>query len=233
MGCPIIKYVFSLIDNWRLSDTMVIEPDRSHRKRVKPRAQFKIEQELRQAGFAMNKEEAKSDILREAGRNGNQVCKLKNPAGEFVKVKRGYNQPDELRFAYLDALNELLTDGSVKPVFSNRVLDLYELNGVQLEVASLNSVKRRLLSEFAKLGRVYKIHSNGGEFVQCGSQSHDELEDDRILYMEALGELLHHGALCVAKESPEMTVYELAPVASADFVQYITDTPKAKLKVTC
>ena len=57
--------------------------------------------------------------------------------------------------------------------------------------------------------------------------------DDRILYMEALGELLHHGALCVRENRLKMTIYELAPVASSDFIQYITDTPKARLKVTC
>lgn len=151
--------------------------------------------------------EAKSDILREASLHGNQICRLKNASGEFVKVKRGYSQPDELRLAFLSALDELLTDGSVKQVFNNRVLEFYEAKSPLNESTTLLSIKDRIMREIAESGHVYKIHSPIGEFVQLGNQSFEEPEHERIVYMEALGALLHHGAISVANETAEMTVF--------------------------
>lgn len=162
----------------------------------------------------MDIKDAKSEILRQASQHGNQVCKLKSPDGDFVKVKHGFNQPDELRRIYLDALNALLLDGSVKHVFSNRVLELYEAKSALCQATTLLVFKHRIMSEFQSSGRVYKIHGSIGEFVQLGAQSCEGPEFERILYIEALGDLLHRGVLNVSHDSPDMTTYVIPCVTN-------------------
>jgi hypothetical protein len=63
--------------------------------------------------------------------------------------------------------------------------------------------------ELVSSGRVYKIHSEKGEFLQCGAQSHNKIDSERILYLQALHMLLHHGVVRIASESKTMATYEL------------------------
>jgi hypothetical protein len=167
----------------------------------------------------MHIEEVKLDILREAGKHGNQICKLKNDCQEFVKVRRGYSQPDELRAIYLAALSDLLLNGLVKLVFSNRDLELFELTAEGSHCTTVRSARERIMDELKSVGRVYKIHSDRGEFVQFAELAINDIDAERILFMLALHELLHHGVVQVVSESREMASYELAPPDSG-YVQY-------------
>lgn len=165
-------------------------------------------------------EAAKIDILREAAKHKNQICKLQSPDGGFVKVRRGYSQPDELRATYNAALNSLLKNGSIKFVFKNSHLELYEVTAAASQATTLRSAMERVLEEMQTSGSVYKIHSERGEFVQCGENAFDMFEHERILMMQALHELLHNGKIQVVYESREMCRFELAPASHTGYVQY-------------
>jgi hypothetical protein len=168
----------------------------------------------------MKIEEAKFEILREAAKQGNQICKLPNPDGDFVKVKRAYCQTDELRSTYLAALDALVLDGSIKFVFKSKDFELYEVTARSLQIMTVQHAKERLLAELKANGSVYKVHSDRGEFVQMGDCAFDEMECERILFMQALHELLHHGTIQVFAETREICKFEIAPRSSSGYVQY-------------
>lgn len=49
----------------------------------------------------MSIEESKLEILTEARKHGKQIWKLKSDRSQFVKVKRGYSEPEDTRLSYL------------------------------------------------------------------------------------------------------------------------------------
>jgi hypothetical protein len=165
----------------------------------------------------MDIETIKLEILREASKHGNQICKLRDEVGEFVKVKRGYGSPDELRAVYLEALKSLINGGLVRHVFTNKDVELFEMTARGAAMTTVASAKERITAELLSGGRVYKIHSEKGEFVQCGALAIDEIDSERILYMQALHELLHHGMIQVASDNHELASYrlDLSGLASA------------------
>lgn len=166
----------------------------------------------------MDIEDIKFDILREAGRHGNQIYKLKKEDGEFVKVKRGYSHPQELREKYLSALDDLIESGLVNNVFSNRDLELFEVAD-KGSFQTPRSAQERIVEELESGGRVYKIHSDRGEFVQCGKHAIDGIDAERVLFIQALHELSHHGVIQVVSENHVMANYRLSDRGSIRFRQ--------------
>lgn len=172
----------------------------------------------------MHTEETKLDILREARKHGQQICKLKSDGSEFVKVRRGYSQPEDVRVMYLSALSDLLDTGLVERVFSNHEMELFELTRAGSNCTTMRSAREKILEELKSHGRVYKIHSIHGEFIQFAKLALNENDDERIVYMKALHELLYHGLIQVVSENREMACYELA-VPSSGYVQYQHESP--------
>ena len=157
----------------------------------------------------MDKDATKLAILTESAKCGNQIYKVKDDFGEFVKLKHSYSQPEDVRSNYLIALSSLLNSGLVRQVFASDDIALYEVTAQGKALTTLASAKERIKNELQVSGHVFKIHSRKGEFVQCGEESLDKIDSERILYLQALHMLLHHGAIRVASESKEMTTYEL------------------------
>lgn len=166
---------------------------------------------------------AQVELLREARKVNNQICRLHTENGDFIKARRGYSIPTETRELYLSACDELLKDGRLRLVLRNHALDLFELVGTQI-IKDWVEAKQVLLDAVKENGMVYKIHSSDGEFVQCGSAFNSN-EEERIFFLEALYELVHHGFLEVVADSREFTQYQLrtkqpfSPYACADFPQ--------------
>ncbi len=144
----------------------------------------------------------------EAAKHGNQIYKLKSEDGDFIKLKHSYSQPD-LRSLYLTALHGLLNSKLVRQVFASDCIELYEMTFEGKAFTSLTSAAEQIMQELATSGRVFKVHSAKGEFVQCGSNSFNKIDSERILYLQALRHLLHHGSVRIASESREMATYEL------------------------
>jgi ribonucleotide monophosphatase NagD (HAD superfamily) len=163
----------------------------------------------------------RTEILREAERNGNQVCKLKNDAGDFVRVKRGYSQPSDLRQLYLEALTSLVEDGLLRTVFSNRDLELFDVVSPGGHICTPGAAYKRIIDELKTSGRIYKIHSDRGEFIQCGTTAYDEDDEERISFLGATRQLIHEDVLTIVNESRTMTIYELANPSHTGFVQYM------------
>ncbi|MCC7529735.1 MAG: hypothetical protein IT342_14525 [Candidatus Melainabacteria bacterium] len=46
-----------------------------------------------------------------------------------------------------------------------------------------------------------------GEYLQCGCRVFSELEEERIIYLEAFCDLLQHGYVEPASEAKEMSLY--------------------------
>lgn len=157
----------------------------------------------------MDIESAKAAILTEAAKQKNQIFKLKDNAGEYLKLKHSYSQPGDVRESYLLALNSLLNSGLVRQVFANDHLELFELTKEGAAKSTLAVAKSRLIKELESSGRVFKVHSDRGEFVQIGAESINSVDSERILYMQALHALFYHGIIKVASESREMATYEL------------------------
>lgn len=156
-------------------------------------------------------ERARHELLREAVKYKSHICKLKNGVGGFVKIKHRYMDPDEMRVAYLEALEALVAEGVVRPVFSNKHMDLYELSNDNCAVATLCDAKQIILKALTESGHIYKIHSDQGEYVQGGQISYDRSEDERILFLAALYDLVHHGTVQVAEETRELAIIEFCP----------------------
>jgi hypothetical protein len=166
--------------------------------------------EVRHGGTeTMDNESIKFAILTEAAKNGNHIYKLKSESGDYIKLKHSYSQPDDIRGQYLTALNGLLNSRLVLKVFATDDIELYELTDSGLSFTTLASAIERVKHELQACGRVYKIHSCKGEFVQCGAESFNKIDSERIVYLQALHMLLYHGAVRIASESKEMATYEL------------------------
>lgn len=170
----------------------------------------------------MHIEESKLEILNEARKHGKQIYKLKSDGRERVKVRSAYSQPDDLRTSYLAALSELIENGLVAEVFSNKDIELYELTPEGAYCTTLDSARERILDELNSRGRVYKVHGDRGEFIQLGRTSMNHGDVERILFMRALHELMYRGTVMVTSENREMTSYEFAPPSSG-YVQHLLD----------
>jgi len=72
-------------------------------------------------------DQTKKALLKEASRTLNTVSKVKQEREEFVKCKRSYSHPEEIRTLYLQALDSLIEDGLMNLVVTNEYLDLYEV----------------------------------------------------------------------------------------------------------
>lgn len=155
-----------------------------------------------------NLQYAQDELLREAAKSGNQICKLKHSAGTFVKARHGYSHPDEIRTHYLRAFDQLLAEGKLKLVLENKDLELYELIQDPERISSKAHARQLLMEEAERAAEIYKIHSGDGEFVQIGSRSFCEIDAERILFLEALGELTRHNKLCLVWDSKELCRYE-------------------------
>ncbi|HEY9730489.1 MAG TPA: hypothetical protein V6C89_01165 [Drouetiella sp.] len=157
----------------------------------------------------MDSESIKFAILTEAAKQGNHIYKIKSEGGDFIKLKHSYNQPEELRGRYLEALNALINSQYVKQVFVTDDIELYELTADGMSFTTLRSAMDQILSELENSGSVYKVHSDKGEYLQSGAKSHNKIDSERIVYLQALHMLLHHGAIRVSGESKEMATYQL------------------------
>lgn len=157
----------------------------------------------------MDNESIKFAILTEAAKHGNHIYKLKSESGEYIKLKHSYSQPEDLRNQYLTALNGLLNSRLVQIVFATDDIELYEITDSGLSFTTLASAVDRIKQELQASSRVYKVHSCKGEFVQCGAESFNKIDSERIVYLQALHMLLYHGAARIASESKEMATYEL------------------------
>lgn len=161
-------------------------------------------------------EQTKIALLREASSILNTISKVKGDGAEFVKCKHAYDRPEEIRTLYLLALDALIEDGAIELVLTNEYLDLFELKQCA-QVSTLAAAKEVLLRQLKLDGRIYKIHSPRGEFVQCrkfalgGADSTDENEEEsRIIFLKALSELMRSGKIDLISESREMTVFSPA-----------------------
>ncbi|MFA6213604.1 MAG: hypothetical protein WCT03_26990 [Candidatus Obscuribacterales bacterium] len=158
-------------------------------------------------------EQTKIALLREASKTLNTISKVKSDGAEFVKCKHAYAHPEEIRTLYLQALDSLIEDGSTELVLTNEYLDLFELKQTT-PLSTLAAAKEALLRQLKQDGRIYKIHSPQGEFVQCkkfalgGADRPDENEEEsRIVFLRALSELMRYGKVDLVSESREMSVF--------------------------
>ncbi len=158
-------------------------------------------------------EQTKIALLREASKTLNTISKVKNGGEEFVKCKHAYDHPEEIRSLYLQALDSLIEDGATELVLTNEYLDLFELKQTST-ISTLAAAKEALLRQLKQDGRIYKIHSPQGEFVQCkkfalgGADRPDENEEEsRIMFLKALSELMRYGKIDLVSENKEMSVF--------------------------
>ena len=152
---------------------------------------------------------AQDELLREAAKSGNQICKLKNSAGDVVKVQRGYSHPEDVRTLYLEAIAQLVAEGKVKQILQNKDLELYVVLNNSGHIACKAQAREALLTEAELTGVVYKIHSRDGEFVQVGSRTFCDVDEERILFLKVLYELFRHGQLKMVWDSKELCRYEI------------------------
>lgn len=155
-------------------------------------------------------QEAMSDILHEASKTHNQIYKLNTDAGKFVKVKRSYAEPEDFRILYLAALDGMLQNGTAHLRLKNKDLEMYEIVPTgHAQRHYLEEIKQKLYKEAAEFGILYKVYSATGDFVQCGDIFYAKIDDERIVYLEALGDFLRHGLIQLISESHELSTYEI------------------------
>ncbi len=154
-------------------------------------------------------EEAASELLRETGKGRNQLCKMKNVTGEFIVGRRSYVQPDELRTVYLEAFNSLYLAGKLRMVVENDVLGIYELSDSDRYSVTVQSAMATLVEGVKQHGQIFKIHGSSGEFLQCGPDVYFSPDHERIVFLEAIYELMHHGKLEIASDSKKFAVYAM------------------------
>jgi hypothetical protein len=87
---------------------------------------------------------------------------------------------------------------------------MYEVGDVEVETElTVDQAKEELCRQLMTTGYLYKIHSDKGEFVQCGKIDHKQFEEDRILYLSAFCQLLHHGVVQLITETHDLATYRL------------------------
>jgi hypothetical protein len=147
----------------------------------------------------MDLNNAKSQLLSEAAASNNQLFKVDNLDGVYVK---GFSIPIELRELFVAGLDSLLQEGEITSLFTNAQLQVFGLTA--------GSSMLRILQEIQDHIHIYKIHSSAGEFVQCACENFDHYDSSRIVFLRALGDLLHSGEIDVVSECREMCVYKIA-----------------------
>lgn len=152
---------------------------------------------------------AQDELLREAAKSGKQICKLKHAAGTFIKARHGYSHPEEIRAHYMRAFDQLVAEGKLRLVLENKDLELYEVVEDPDRISSKQHARQLLMEEAGRAAEIYKIHSSDGEFVQIGSRAFCDIDDERILFLEALSELARQNKLCLVWDSKELCRYEL------------------------
>ncbi|HEY9712012.1 MAG TPA: hypothetical protein V6C72_01005 [Chroococcales cyanobacterium] len=154
-------------------------------------------------------ENARKELIREASRTRRPIYKLKNGT-EVVRVKYRYASPEEVRAAYVEALDSLIADGSVVPVLTNADIELYELAGDVASVPTVPIAKANIMNALAERKQIYKIHSHDGEYLQAGEVAYNRFDDERITYLTALYDLLHHGQAKLVDENREIATIEMS-----------------------
>jgi hypothetical protein len=149
--------------------------------------------------------DAKVELLHSASLNGNQLFKVGAFDGIYVK---GYGTPEESRDIFVAALDSLAQDGSIAALFRNNEIQVFSITKSAAPMVTLQSAKQRILQEIEEYGYVYKVHSHTGEFVQFVGENFEHVEYSRILYLRALGELLHAGEIDVHSDTREMCTYK-------------------------
>jgi hypothetical protein len=152
-------------------------------------------------------EEAARELLREAGKSRNQLCKMKNSAGEFVTCRHSYVEPDELRTVYLAAFDWLCLDGRLKKIVENDILEIYEVNGANHSGLTVQDAMAALIDGVEHHEQIFKIHGPAGEFLQCGPNVYFSPDHERIVFLAAIYELLHHGKLEIVSDTKKFAVY--------------------------
>jgi hypothetical protein len=156
-------------------------------------------------------EEATHELLREAKKSHNQLCRMKTGYGSFVRCKHAYAEPEELRSLYLAAFDSLCVEGKLVKVLENDIFEIYELDedgrGAKL---STQDAMDAILSGMQRYGLLYKIHSNEGEFIQCGNASYADEDEERIVYLGAVYRLMHKGLIQVVSDSKQYATYALS-----------------------
>jgi hypothetical protein len=155
----------------------------------------------------MDLNNAKSQLLSEAAASNNQLFKVDNLDGVYVK---GFSIPIELRELFVAGLDSLLQEGEITSLFTNAQLQVFGLTAGSSMLVTVKSAKLRILQEIQDHIHIYKIHSSAGEFVQCACENFDHYDSSRIVFLRALGDLLHSGEIDVVSECREMCVYKIA-----------------------
>lgn len=156
-------------------------------------------------------QEAASELLYESAKSDDLLMKVRNGDGDFVKAKRAYVDSDELRETYLAGLEQLLAEGKIRQAMGSRDMTLFRVTDEgRLHRITLDSARASLLEAIESEGIIIKVHSVDGEYLQCGNQVFSEIDQERILYLEAFCDLLHHGYVLPTSESKEMSLYSFA-----------------------
>jgi hypothetical protein len=174
---------------------------------------------------------AKDELVREAAVSGNQICRLKNGSNFFIKAKHGYSHPEELRILYVRAFDSLVKEEKFRLVFSNSDLDLYELTCADSQVCSGEDAKADLLGEIRRSGSVFKIHGKNCEYVQVGNRAIDKIEGERIVYLQALGELVRSGEIRPVLDNSVLAKFVIGwakyPLADAPLMELVVPQAQA------
>jgi hypothetical protein len=173
----------------------------------------------------MNIDDAKQDLLEDAAKDHKQLLLVKTLESEHVK---GHCMPEEVRAAYVEALESLLGEGAVKLVFKNKDLQLYECTASAWRASTIAAATQQIVAELNKSGAVYKIHSQQGEFVQCGDQAIDGLEVERIVFLKALHKLLYSGQIVPVNDSKQFCTFRLAPNFKRERQARVASVPRVE-----
>ncbi len=155
--------------------------------------------------------EAANELLYEARKSGDLLMKLRNGVGDFVKAKRAYVDNDEMREVYLEGLEQLLAEGKIQQTLGTKDMMVFRLTEAGLNSRCTHeSARAELLEAVRADGFIAKIHSVDGEYLQCGTKVYSEVEEERIIYLDAFCDLLLHGYIQPTSEAKEMSLYSYA-----------------------
>lgn len=156
-------------------------------------------------------QEAANELLYESAKSSDLLMRLRNGVGDFVKAKRAYVDTDELRETYLAGLEQLLAEGKIQQTLGSRDMTVFRVTDEGKRNRVTFDMARTTLLEAVKAdGFIAKVHSADGEYLQSGTQVYSEVDEERILYLEAFCDLLHHGYVQPTSETKEMSLYSYA-----------------------
>lgn len=156
-------------------------------------------------------QEAANELLYESAKSADLLMKVRNGVGDFVKAKRAYVDTDEMREMYLAGLEQLLAEGKIQQTLGSRDMTVFRVTDEGRRSRLTSELARTNLLEAVKAdGFIAKVHSVHGEYLQCGTLVFSDIDEERILYLEAFCDLLHHGYVEPTSESKEMSLYSFA-----------------------